>query len=161
MAIKVCAYCRVSTKDKEQLSSFENQMRYFQREFGTDNGYELVRVYADCGRSGTSLRRPDFDLMIADAGIDKTKVDGDLFQITGKPKFSRILVKNTSRFARNVSSDMLLKTLAKNGVYVDFVDTNLSTERPADIMTCKCFKCWMRTKAGTRAARCSLVFKKG
>lgn len=135
MAIKVCAYCRVSTKDKEQLSSFENQMRYFQREFGTDNGYELVRVYADCGRSGTSLRRPDFDLMIADAGIDKTKIDGDLFLITGKPKFSRILVKNTSRFARNVSSDMLLKTLAKNSVYVDFVDTNLSTERPADIMT--------------------------
>lgn len=135
MAIKVCAYCRVSTKDKEQLSSFENQMRYFQREFGTDNGYELVRVYADCGRSGTSLRRPDFDLMIADAGIDKTKVDGDLFLITDKPKFSRILVKNTSRFARNVSSDMLLKTLAKNGVYVDFVDTSLSTERPADIMT--------------------------
>lgn len=135
MAIKVCAYCRVSTKDKEQLSSFENQMTYFQREFGTDNGYELIRVYADCGRSGTSLRRPDFDLMIADAGIDKTKIDGDLFLITGKPKFSRILVKNTSRFARNVSSDMLLKTLAKNGVYVDFVDTNLSTERPADIMT--------------------------
>lgn len=135
MAIKVCAYCRVSTKDKEQLSSFENQMTYFQREFGTDNGYELVRVYADCGRSGTSLRRPDFDLMIADAGIDKTKIDGDLFLITDKPKFSRILVKNTSRFARNVSSDMLLKTLAKNGVYVDFVDTNLSTERPADIMT--------------------------
>ena len=135
MAIKVCAYCRVSTKDKEQLSSFENQMRYFQREFGTGNGYELVRVYADCGRSGTSLRRPDFDLMIADAGIDKTKVDGDLFLITDKPKFSRILVKNTSRFARNVSSDMLLKTLAKNGVYVDFVDTHLSTERPADIMT--------------------------
>lgn len=132
---KISAYVRVSTKDKEQLSSFENQMRYFQREFGTDNGYELVRVYADCGRSGTSLRRPDFDLMIADAGIDKTKIDGDLFLITDKPKFTRILVKNTSRFARNVSSDMLLKTLAKNGVYVDFVDTGLSTERPADIMT--------------------------
>jgi hypothetical protein len=30
---------------------------------------------------------------------------------------------------------MLLKTLRKNGVYVEFTDTNLSTERDADIMT--------------------------
>ena len=30
----ICAYVRDSTKDKEQLSSFENQMSYFQREFG-------------------------------------------------------------------------------------------------------------------------------
>jgi site-specific DNA recombinase len=132
---KICAYCRVSTKDKEQLSSFDNQMSYFQREFGGNETYELVRLYADCGRSGTSLKRPDFDKMIADAGIDKSKMDGDLFLITGKPKFTRILVKNTSRFARNVSSDMLLKTLTKNGVYVDFIDTHLSTERAADIMT--------------------------
>ena len=132
---KVCAYCRVSTKDKEQLTSFENQMSYFQREFGENENYDLVKLYADCGRSGTSLKRPDFDKMIADAGIDKSQMDGDLFRIVGTPKFSRILVKNTSRFARNVSADMLLKTLRKNGVYVDFIDTNLSTERTADIMT--------------------------
>lgn len=132
---KVCAYCRVSTKDKEQLTSFENQMSYFQREFGENERYELVKLYADCGRSGTSLKRPDFDKMIADAGIDKSQMDGDLFRIVGTPKFSRILVKNTSRFARNVSADMLLKTLRKNGVFVDFIDTNLSTERTADIMT--------------------------
>lgn len=132
--IKVCAYCRVSTKDKEQLTSFENQIAYFQREFGENENYELVCLYADRGRSGTSLKRPEFDKMILDAGIDKTQMDGDLFRITGKPKFSRILIKNTSRFARNVSADMLLKTLRKNGVYVDFVDTGLSTERDADIM---------------------------
>lgn len=33
----ICAYVRVSTKDKEQLSSFENQMSYFQREFGEND----------------------------------------------------------------------------------------------------------------------------
>lgn len=43
---KVCAYCRVSTKDKEQLTSFENQMSYFQREFGENERYELVKLYA-------------------------------------------------------------------------------------------------------------------
>lgn len=131
--IKVCAYCRVSTKDKEQLTSFENQISYFQREFGENENYELVHLYADRGRSGTSLKRPEFDMMILDAGIDKSQMDGDLFRITDKPKFSRILIKNTSRFARNVSADLLLKTLRKNGVYVDFVDTNLSTERDTDI----------------------------
>ncbi len=132
---KVCAYCRVSTKDKEQLTSFENQKAYFQREFGDNENFELICLYADCGRTGTSLNRPAFDRMIVDAGIDKTKIDGDLFSIVGKPKFTRIIVKNTSRFARNVSADMLIKTLTKNGVYIDFVDTNLSTERAADIMT--------------------------
>jgi len=130
---KICAYCRVSTKDKEQLSSFENQMSYFQREFGDSDNYELVELYHDCGRSGTSLKRPGFDKMIEDAGIDKNKMDGDLYLITGKPKFNRILVKNTSRFARNVSADMLLKTLSKNGVYVEFLDLNKSTENTDDI----------------------------
>lgn len=132
--VDICAYVRVSTKDKEQLSSFENQMAFFQREFGENEDYNLVHLYADYGRSGTSLKRPDFDKMIADAGVDKSHIDGDLFRIVSKPKFSRILIKNTSRFARNVSADMLLKTFRKNGVYVDFVDTGLSTERDADIM---------------------------
>lgn len=133
--IKVCAYCRVSTKDKEQLSSIENQIAYFEREFGENEDYTLVQLYADRGRSGTSLKRPEFDKMIADAGVDKTKIDGDLFRIVGKPRFNLILAKNTSRFARNVSADMLLKTLAKNGVYVKFMDTSLSTENASDIMT--------------------------
>ena len=43
----ICAYVRVSTKDKEQLSSFENQMSYFQREFGENENYNLVQLYAD------------------------------------------------------------------------------------------------------------------
>lgn len=77
----ICAYVRVSTKDKEQLSSFENQMSYFQREFGENENYNLVQLYADCGRSGTSLKRPAFDTMIADAGVDKSHMDGDLFRI--------------------------------------------------------------------------------
>jgi len=130
---KICAYCRVSTKDKEQLSSIENQKSYFQREFGENERYELVELYCDCGRSGTSLKRPDFDRMILDAGIDKSQLDGDCFKIIGKPKFNRILTKNTSRFARNVSVDMLLKTLVKNGVYVDYVDVSLSTENSGNM----------------------------
>ena len=132
---KVCAYCRVSTKDKEQLNSLENQKRFFLREFDHNEEWELVRLYADVGRSGTRLTRPDFDRMISDAGIDKTQLDGDLYRIVGPSRFRRILVKNTSRFARNVSSDMLIKTLSANGVFIDFIDTGLSTERTGDLLT--------------------------
>jgi DNA invertase Pin-like site-specific DNA recombinase len=131
----IAAYCRVSTKEQEQLTSFEHQQIYFNKEFGDHASYELYRVYGDIGRSGTKLSRPQFDEMIKDAGIDKSRVENDLFVITGAPKFNRIKVRNTSRFARNVSVDMLIKTLAKNGVYVDFVDTNLSTERASDSVT--------------------------
>ncbi|MCL2589051.1 MAG: recombinase family protein [Oscillospiraceae bacterium] len=128
----VVGYARVSTKDKEQLQSFEHQQTYFRREFGEHEQYELRGIYADEGKTGTKLSRPAFDQMIWDAGIDKSRLDGDLYLIVGKPKFNRILVKNTSRFARNVSVDMLIKTLAKNGVYVDFIDTGLSTEKAGD-----------------------------
>ena len=115
--------------------SYEHQLQYFSETFGEHEQYELFRVYGDAGQSGTKLSRPEFDQMIIDAGIDKTKVEKDLFVITGPPKFSRILVRNTSRFARTVSVDMLIKTLTKNGVYVDFIDTGLSTERPTDAVT--------------------------
>ena len=126
--VKVCAYCRVSTKEDEQLDSYNNQIRFFEREFGERAGYELVEIYRDRGTSGTKLSRPGFDKMILDAGIDKHHIDGDLYRIIDKPKFNRILVKNASRFARNVSADMLLKTLKKNGVFVDFVSSGVSTE---------------------------------
>lgn len=131
--VKVCAYCRVSTKEEQQLSSYENQIAYFQREFGDSEEYELTEIYMDRGTSGTKLSRPGFDKMVRDAGVDKTKLDGDYFLITGKPKFNRILVKNTSRFARNVSADLLLKTMKKNGVFVDFLDISKSTENSDDV----------------------------
>ncbi len=137
---KVCAYCRVSTKDKEQLGSLENQKQFFLREFGESDDCELVQLYADSGRSGTRLTRPDFDRMIRDAGIDKTQLSGDLYRIVAPPQFQRILVKNTSRFARNVSSDMLIKTLSANRVFIDFIDTGLSTERPGDLLTLQVFQ---------------------
>ena len=57
------------------MSALVNQMSYFQREFGENDSYNLVQLYADCGRSGTSLNRPAFDKMIADAGVDKNHTD--------------------------------------------------------------------------------------
>ena len=41
-----------------------------------------------------------------------------------QPKFNLILVKNTSRFARNVSVSDILNELKQKGVYVHFLDLN-------------------------------------
>lgn len=64
---KVAAYCRVSTDQEEQLSSYENQVRYYTEVITRNPDYELVDIYADEGISGSNTKkRDDFNRMIAD-----------------------------------------------------------------------------------------------
>ena len=113
----VVAYCRVSTSSKDQENSFENQKNFFEREVGRSETLELVGIYADKGITGTSLnRRDDFTRMLLDAGLIERKVTRtrSIFEIDhSKPKFNLILVKNTSRFARNVMVIDILRELVK------------------------------------------------
>ena len=88
-----------------------------------------IGIYADRGISGTSLKRPQFNKMLTDAGLD---IENG-YSIVAEPKFDLILVSNTSRFARNVSVDIILKALANNHVYVHFLDLDKTTENPDDI----------------------------
>lgn len=130
MQKRVAAYCRVSTKSDDQENSFENQKSFFEREYKNDPDYIFYDIYADRGITGTTLeKRPDFNRMLTDAGLDIN----DGYRIIAEPKFDLIVTKNTSRFARNVSVDVILKALAKNNVYVHFLDLNKSTENPEDI----------------------------
>ncbi len=130
MKKRVCAYCRVSTDKEDQENSFENQKNYFEREVGKNPDYDYIGTYADKGITGTSLtKRKDFNRMLTDAGLDIN----DGYRIIAKPKFDMIFVKNTSRFARNVSVDVILKALALNKVYVYFLDLNKTTENSDDI----------------------------
>ncbi|QZY56659.1 recombinase family protein [Crassaminicella profunda] len=137
--IKVCAYCRVSTDGEDQLNSYENQLDYFQNKTHELGNYELVGIYADKGLSATSMKkRKEFLQMIHDAGIDveelqykhnkKDKISLNLKLSDREPKFNKILVKNTSRFARNIEVVSLLRRLREKSVYVEFLDKNLSTE---------------------------------
>lgn len=144
--IKVCAYCRVSTNSKDQENSFENQKSYFEREITNSEDYELIQIYADKGITGTSLtKREAFNRMLEDAGIDIIPVhnkdkDRRLDKIkfsyvassSRNPKFNIIFVKNTSRFARNVLIQDILRELKKKEVYVYFLDINKSTENDSD-----------------------------
>lgn len=130
MKQSVVAYCRVSTSSKDQENSFDNQKNFFEREVGRSETMELVGIYADKGITGTSLnRRDDFTRMLLDAGLIERKVTRtrSIFEIdySKKPKFNLILVKNTSRFARNVMVIDILRELVKNKVYVKFLDIDL------------------------------------
>ena len=86
---RVAVYARVSTKSTEQVSSIENQTKYYTEKIAKTPNWEMQDIYKDEGISGTSIkRRKDFQRMIADAA-DK--------------KMDLILCASVSRFARDVS----------------------------------------------------------
>lgn len=131
MKQRVVAYCRVSTSSKDQENSYENQKSFFEREVGRSETMELVNIYADKGITGTSLnKREQFTQMLVDAGLIERKVtkNKSIFEIdhNKEPKFNLILVKNTSRFARNVMVVDILRELVKNKVYIKFLDIDLT-----------------------------------
>lgn len=43
----VCAYCRVSTDDPKQTSSYELQKNHYEEEINSHPGWKLYGVYAD------------------------------------------------------------------------------------------------------------------
>jgi len=141
--IKVCAYCRVSTNKEEQKTSFDNQKKDFHDYFTNSSEYELVKIYADEGMSGTSLnKRTEFIEMLRDCGLDveevknkvKTKIKIGILDGDRQPMYKYIFVSNTSRFGRNiVQVNDIVRELKIKGVYVIFKDRGLSTEVERDM----------------------------
>lgn len=111
--MKIAAYCRVSTDKEEQLDSLVHQKEFFDS-YAEKNGYDLVKIYADEGISGTSLRKRDEFLRLmkdAKAGL-----------------FDAVVVKDVSRLARN-TVDFLqsIRTLKSYGVNTIFLTANMDT----------------------------------
>lgn len=113
---RVCAYCRVSTDNDAQLSSFELQQAHYQQLMGTHPNWDLRMIYADEGISGTSLKkRDDFNRMIA---------------ACERGEYDLIVTKSVSRFARNlVDCVSLVRKLKRQTppVGVFFETDNLNT----------------------------------
>jgi DNA invertase Pin-like site-specific DNA recombinase len=111
---RVCAYCRVSTEQDDQLNSLENQKRYFEEYIGRNLDWEFCGLYVDEGISGTSVaKRTGFKKMIADAEARR---------------FDLLLTKEISRFARNTLDSILYtRKLKELGVGVVFVNDNINT----------------------------------
>ncbi|MFC4103582.1 recombinase family protein [Paenibacillus xanthanilyticus] len=133
--IPVAAYCRVSTDSDDQLNSLDYQSSYFKDFCHKSVSYDLFKVYADEGLSGTAWsKRVEFQAMLYDAGLDISEYRGELTlrDSDRKAKFTRILVKDVSRWARDVGALDVLKRLKQRGVFVDFITANLSTESMSD-----------------------------
>lgn len=113
---RVCAYCRVSTDNDEQLSSYELQQAHYKQLVGNHPNWDLRHIYADEGISGTSLKnRDDFNAMIA---------------ACERGEYDLIVTKSVSRFARNlVDCITLVRKLKRQNppVGVFFETDNLNT----------------------------------
>lgn len=111
--MRIAAYCRVSTDKEDQLNSLETQKQFFV-EYAERNGYDLVRLYADEGLSGTKIkRRKEFQQMMADAEAGR---------------FDQLVVKDISRLARN-TVDLLqsVRRLKELGIQTLFLTANMDS----------------------------------
>ena len=112
--LRVAAYCRVSTDDEEQLTSYEAQQTYYTDKIMTNPDWTMAGIYADEGITGTkATKRPEFLKMIR-----KCK----------QKKIDLILVKSISRFARNTVDCLnYIRTLKSLGIAVIFEKENINT----------------------------------
>ena len=70
--LRVAAYCRVSTYEEAQASSFELQVQHYRELIENNPKWELVGIYSDEGVSATSMhKRIDFLRMIEDCHAGK------------------------------------------------------------------------------------------
>ena len=85
--LRVAAYCRVSTDEEEQLTSYEAQKNYYTDYIMKNPDWTMAGIFADEGITGTSARkRPEFLRMI---------------KLCKNKKIDIVLTKSISRFARN------------------------------------------------------------
>lgn len=136
---KVAIYARVSTEKTSQTTSFDLQQELFNK-IAKDNNEQIVEVYAD-RESGTKLdNRENYERMIKDAGVDIVKYVHLGKTITNyvasnrEPKFYKIYIKSTSRFARNTLSKQIINELKRKNVSIYFMEQNINTSEPKTFM---------------------------
>ena len=108
------AYCRVSTDDEEQLTSYEAQQNYYTDKIMTNRDWTMAGIFADEGITGTSARkRPEFLRMI---------------RMCKQKKIDIVLTKSISRFARNTVDCLnYIRALRALGIAVIFEKENINT----------------------------------
>ena len=126
--LKVAAYCRVSTGQEEQESSYEAQISYYTEKINGNSEWQMAGIFADEGITGTQAKkRPEFLKMI---------------RLCRQGKIDMILTKSLSRFARNtVDSLKYIRDLKALGIAVVFEKENINTletdtEMMLTIMSC-------------------------
>ena len=115
---RVAAYCRVSSREEKQESSFDTQIAVYYDRIIKNPLYEFAGIFSDYARSGTNTRRrPEFKRMIEMCELGLIDL---------------ILTKSISRFARNTVTTLKTVDKLRNlGVVVEFEEQNIRTDDPA------------------------------
>lgn len=113
-ALRVAAYCRVSTLQEQQESSYEAQVSYYTEKICGNPNWKLTGIYADDGKSATSTKkRSDFQAMIDDCMAGKIDM---------------VLTKSISRFARNTVDALInIRKLKEKNIAVFFEKESINT----------------------------------
>ena len=121
--LRVAAYARVSSNSEDQLNSFSAQNAHYTELITSNPEWEFVDVYADKGITGTSAeKREDFQRLLADCR---------------RGRIDKILVKSSSRFARNAKECLeAVRELKALDIGVCFEEQNIDTaELSGELLT--------------------------
>lgn len=112
--LRVAAYVRVSSEHDDQIASFDNQKKHYERKINNNENWELVNIYTDEGISGTrAVSRPGFMKMIKDACNNKIDL---------------IITKSVSRFARNTYDTLnYVRMLNEKNINIIFEEEGINT----------------------------------
>ena len=114
--IHVAAYCRVSTAQEDQETSYEAQVAYFTKLITENPSWQLAGIYADDGISGTDMKKRDNFNAMMERCLQK---DGDI---------DLILTKSISRFARNtVDCLSCIRKLKERNIAIYFEKEHINT----------------------------------
>ena len=92
MAVPIPAAEYVRMSDEAQQYSIENQKDAI-REYAAKHGFEIIKTYADVGKSGlTTKHRSGLRALLSDV-------------ITGKPNYQAVLIYDVSRWGRFLNND--------------------------------------------------------
>ena len=111
---QVGAYCRVSSEKEMQLNSFDAQVKYYTEYINQHEDWELVKIYADEGITGTNTKKR--------SGLK------DMLRDCRNKKVDLIICKSISRMGRNTAD--LLKIVRETrelGVDIFFENENIYT----------------------------------
>ncbi len=132
--LRVAAYCRVSTDEKEQINSYKAQIEYYTEKINKNPEWQMAGIFADEGISGTQAKkRPEFLKMI---------------RLCRQGKIDLILTKSFSRFARNtVDSVDYIRELRALGIGVVSEKENMNTLNEDSEMLITILSCFAQAES--------------
>ena len=112
--LRVAAYCRVSTDNEEQASSYEVQIEHYTAYINNNPEWEMAGIFADEGITGTNTKkRAEFNRMIGEC-------------MSGR--IDMVITKSISRFARNTLDCLkYIRLLKDKNIPVYFEKENINS----------------------------------